>query len=64
MPSQDPNANPVLPLIAGSPDVLERVAGFVGVMVGAELRRTRAVGPAIDAIDWDAHDYDFLNDSD
>ena len=56
VPSQDPNANPVLPLIAGIPDVLERVAGFVGVVVGAELRRTRAVGHAIEAIDWNAAD--------
>ena len=54
VPSQDPN--PVLPLIAGIPDVLERVAGFVGVLLGVELRRTRALGPAIAAIDWVLND--------
>ena len=37
-------------------EVRERVGAFVGVVVGAELRRLRALGPAIAAIDWAAHD--------
>ena len=28
----------------------------VGIVVGKELRYTRAMGPAIAAIDWAAHD--------
>ncbi|MGB1409243.1 peptidogalycan biosysnthesis protein, partial [Alloalcanivorax venustensis] len=34
--------------------VRERIAQFVGVVVGAELRHLRAVGPAIAAVDWAA----------
>ena len=34
----------------------EEIGAFVGVVVGAELRRLRAVGPAIAAVDWAAHD--------
>uniref|UniRef100_A0A7S2D2Y1 Ankyrin repeat domain-containing protein n=1 Tax=Florenciella parvula TaxID=236787 RepID=A0A7S2D2Y1_9STRA len=48
--------NPHLPLLAGMPGFLEKIAAFVGIVVGAELRRTRAVGPAIAAIDWAPHD--------
>ena len=40
----------------GVEEVREKVAAFVGVVVGEELRRTRAVGPAIAAVDWAAHD--------
>ena len=35
--------------------VRERVGDFVGIVVGAGLRRLRAVGPAIAAVDWSAH---------
>ena len=49
-------SNQYLPLIAGVPDALERIAEFAGIVVGKELRRTRAVGSAIAAIDWAAHD--------
>ena len=49
-------SNPHLPTIAGMPGVLERIAAFAGIVVGKELRRTRAVGPAIAAINWAAHD--------
>ena len=48
--------NPHLPTIAGMPGVLERIAAFAGIVVGKELRRTRAVGPAIAAVNWAAHD--------
>ena len=48
--------NPYLPLLAGMPGFLEKIAAFVGIVVGVELRRTRAMGPAIAAIDWAAHD--------
>ena len=43
--------NPYLPLLAGMPGFLEKIAAFVGIVVGVELRRTRAMGPAIAAID-------------
>jgi hypothetical protein len=46
----------VLTLLEGEPGLREEIAAFVGVVVGAELRRTRAVGPVIEAIDWAAHD--------
>ena len=48
--------NPYLPLLAGMPGFLEKIAAFVGIVVGVELRRTRAMGPAIAVIDWAAHD--------
>ena len=32
------------------------VGAFVGIVAGAELRRLRAVRPAIDAINWAEHD--------
>ena len=51
------SANPALPRIAGVPDALERVAAFAGVLMGAELRRTRDAGAAIAAIDWASHDH-------
>ena len=35
---------------------IEKIGAFVGVVVGAELGHTRAMGPAIAAIDWAAHD--------
>ena len=43
-----PSARAFRPLLGG--------ARFLGVVVGAELRHLRAVGPAIAAIDWAAHD--------
>ena len=48
--------NPCLPMIGGVEAVRERIGEFVGVVVGSELRHLRAVGPAIAAIDWAAHD--------
>ena len=48
--------NPCLPLLAGKPGLLEKIGAFVGIVVGVELRHTRAMGPAIAAIDWAAHD--------
>jgi len=48
--------NPVLPMLGGVPGVREMVAAFVGVVVGPELRRARAMGPAIAAIDWSERD--------
>ena len=45
-----------LSVFEGVEEVRERVGAFVGVVVGAELRRLRALGPAIAAIDWAAHD--------
>ena len=38
------------------PGVLKLIAEFAGVVVGEELRHTRAMGPAIAAIDWSVHD--------
>ena len=40
----------------GVEEVREKIGAFVGIVVGAELRRLRAVGPAIAAVDWAAHD--------
>ena len=48
--------NAVLPMLAGSPGLLQLIAEFAGVVVGEELRRTRAIGPAIAAVDWRMHD--------
>jgi len=48
--------NLYLPQLSGKPGLLEKIAEFVGIVVGAELRHTRAMGPAIAAIDWAAHD--------
>ena len=36
--------------------MLERIGEFVGIVMGAELRRLRALGPAMAAVDWAAHD--------
>ena len=49
--------NAILPTLAGLPDILEQIAGFCGVLVREELRRTRELGPAIDAVDWAANDW-------
>ena len=54
--TQTRTTNPCLPLLAGEPGLLEEIAAFVGIVVGAELRHTRAMGPAIAAVDWAAHD--------
>ena len=43
-------------MLGGVSEVREKVAGFLGIVVGAELRHLRAVGPAIAAVDWAAHD--------
>ena len=45
-----------LAALGGVAEVREQIAAFVGIVVGAELRHLRAVGPAIAAIDWAAHD--------
>ena len=37
-----------------------QVAAFAGVLVGAELRRSRALGPEIAAVDWALHDEPWL----
>jgi hypothetical protein len=48
--------NATLPMLEGVPHVHQLIAEFVGVVVGEELRHTRAMGTAIAAIDWAAHD--------
>ena len=48
--------NPCLPLLGGVVEVREEIGAFVGIFVGAELRRLRAVGPAIASVDWRVHD--------
>ena len=45
-----------LAALGGVAEVREQIAEFVGIVVGVELRHLRAVGPAIAAIDWAAHD--------
>ena len=45
-----------LAALGGVGEVREQIAEFAGIVVGAELRHLRAVGPAIAAIDWAAHD--------
>ena len=45
-----------LAALGGVAEVREQIAEFVGIVVGAELRHLRAVGPAIAAVDWAAHD--------
>ena len=42
--------------LEGEEALRAEVAKFVGVVVGKELRLTRAMGPAIAAIDWAAYD--------
>ena len=43
-------------MLEGLEDVRAKIAQYTGIVVGVELRRLRAVGPAIAAIDWSAHD--------
>ena len=50
------STNPHLPKLGGLQEVLSQIADFAGIVVGAELRRLRAIGPAIAAVDWSAHD--------
>ena len=45
-----------LAMLKGEVDVRAEIGAFVGIVVGAELRRLRAVRPAIAAVDWAAHD--------
>ena len=45
-----------LAALGGVAEVREQIAEFVGIVVGTELRHLRAVGPAIAAVDWAAHD--------
>ena len=52
-------------MLEGVVDVRAEIGAFVGIVVGAELRRLRAVRPAIAAVDWAAHDEDWAaHDSD
>ena len=48
--------NPYLPIIGDLEHIRIEIAAYVGIVVGAELRHLRAIGPAIAAIDWAAHD--------
>ena len=45
-----------LAMLEGEVDVRAEIGAFVGIVVGAELRWLQAVGPAIAAVDWAAHD--------
>ena len=45
-----------LAALGGVTEVRRNIGAFLGIVVGAELRRLRAVGPAIAAVDWAAHD--------
>ena len=45
-----------LTILEGEGALRAKVAEFVGVVVGEELQHTRAMGPAIAAVDWAAHD--------
>ena len=45
-----------LTILEGEEELRAQVAEFVGILMGKELRHTRAMGPAIAAIDWAAHD--------
>ena len=45
-----------LAALGGVGGIREDIQAFVGIVVAAELRRVRAVGPAIAAVDWAAHD--------
>ena len=45
-----------LAALGGVDEVREEIGAYGGSVVGAELRRLRAVGPAIAAVDWAAHD--------
>ena len=54
--TQTRTSNPFLPMLGDEVGLLEEIAAFVGIVMGAELRRTRAMGPAIAAVDWAAHD--------
>ena len=49
-------------MLEGLPNILELVAGYAGVVTGSELRRTRAMGPAIAMGDWAAHDAEWTDD--
>ena len=48
--------NPYLPIIGDLEHIRIEIAAYVGIVVGAELRHLRAIGPAIAAINWAAHD--------
>ena len=50
--------NAILPMLGGVPAVHQLIAAYAGVVVGEELRHARAMGPALAAIDWAAHDED------
>ena len=45
-----------LAALGGVDEVREEIGAYVGIVVGAELRRLRVAGPAIAAVDWAAHD--------
>ena len=55
-----------LGVLAGKDGPLAHIAGFAGIVMGLELGRVRALGPAIAAVDWAAVDEeweDFGDDS-
>ena len=45
-----------LSMLGGVEGVLEQIAALAGVRLGRELTNTQALGPALDAIDFDVHD--------
>ena len=50
------HGNIALTILEGEEELRAQVAEFVGIVVGAELRHTRTMGPAIAAVDWATHD--------
>ena len=53
-----------LAMLEGEVDVRAEIGAFVGIVVGAELRRLQAMRPAIAAVDWAAHDEELPDTSD
>ena len=45
-----------LAMLGGVDEVRETISQYAGVVVGAELRHLRAVGPALTGVDWTKHD--------
>ena len=48
--------NPYLPVIGDLDHVRMEIAAYAGIVVGAQLRYLRAIGPAIAAVNWAEHD--------
>ena len=57
--TEQPTADTQLSKLAGLGGVREEVASMLGVAVGVELGRIRAIGRTIAAVDWTAHDEDW-----